>query len=535
MNKKSFGIITLIIAFAFIIRFMNLSFPTVTAEEARIAHRGYTLAKYGTDELGRKFPLIFNSLDDYQLPAVSYLTMIGVALFGKTDLGVRIPFILIGTMLVFLAYKIGKSFSTNPNFGIISAFLVATSPTLIFLSKVPNEIIVLVFIFTLLFYQLINNKNLQLVILTMILATFVSVFSWFLMLPFLFYMGLFKSNLRNKRKFILLGASVVIVISAFLLFLTIPQSKRSLLENHFSIFSDITIRNGINTLRGQVIQSGWPGLIEKLLFNKLHYLTVGLLHWFSHFLNPALYFGQFDETGKLNFSYLGAWTKILIIPAAWGLFSIIRSIDRKTKLLMFLPAILTYPATFIYPKFSLELIALALPFIAIIITVGVTRIIQFNKNIAFLGFIFIVLELAFNLYNFSPEYKNTNSIRSGWVQDAAIDIFKSSKNNQTAVSDDIVSDVATFLNWYTPVGDELADLNIDWPYKFRQYSLANIEIIGSEKKFRSCGKNENLSLFLSRRDLSKIQHEFPNKIINSYQDYLKEDQAFFIDGGICLN
>lgn len=523
----------LLLLISLLVRLIPIDFPKFTVEEARIADRGYTLAQSGVDELDRKFPLIFNSLDDYQLPATSYLTMLGITLLGKNDLGARIPFVLIGSLVVLLTFQVAKSFNPNRSFRFISAFLAASSPTLIFLSKTPNETIILVFIFTLLFYLLVNKKNLVLLVLTMIVAVLVSKFAWFILLPFLFYtIWLFKLDLRSKRYLTLLSLGVIIVISTFLLFLTVPQAKRSLLENNFSIFSDITIKNGINKLRGQGLESGWPNIIDRLLFNKSHFLITGVLHWLSHF-NLSIYFGQFDSRGIMSFSYLGTWVKLLIIPAFLGLISIIRGAQRRNKLFLLIFLILTWPAILIYPNLTLQLTVLTLPFLAIIIAFGCIKFIS-NRKIVILGFLLVLFELTINVYNFSPEYKNTNLSRPGWIEPMVADVFKSAKNNQTAVSDDVVSDIVPFIGWYTESSRVEENLNIPWPYKFRQYNLASIKIIPSDGKFRTCGKDEKLSVFVSKRDLNKIQQEFDIKIANTYLDNLQDNKVFLIKG-ICLN
>ena len=75
--EKNIVILGIIIFLAFFIRVYNLPFPAFTADEARIAYRGYTLANLGKDEMGRTFPVIFNSLSDYQLPVTSYLAAFG--------------------------------------------------------------------------------------------------------------------------------------------------------------------------------------------------------------------------------------------------------------------------------------------------------------------------------------------------------------------------------------------------------------------------------------------------------------------------
>lgn len=534
MDKKTFVILIIIILFAFFVRFINLDFPFLSVEEARIANRGYALAKFGIDELGRKFPVIFNSLDDYQMPVVSYLTMTGVFVFGKTDLGIRLPFILIGTLLVYLAFKIAGLFKPKNNFQLISSFIVASSPTLIFLSKTPNTSIVLVFLFTLLFYLLANNKNLLIIILTIIVALFTSKLAWFVLLPFVIItVSIFQLQKKKKKLFILV-LTVLLTTSVFVIFLTIPQAKRSLLENNFSIFFDVTIKNGINRLRGQGMESGWPNMLNRLMFNKLHFLTAGLIHWISHF-NPAIYFGQFDSSGRMSFSFIGAWVKVVIIPFFLGLVFLVKSADKKSKLILLLLPVLTYPSIFMYPTLVLELIILVLPFMAIIITLGFTRIIQFNKSLASLIFLLIIFELTLNILNLSPEYKNTNMLRPGWIQKVANDVFNATQNAKTAISDDIVADIVPVLQWSTPVNSYTKVPDVLWPYKFRQYNMLNIKVIGSDEDFEACGKDELLNIFASKRDLDKIQKVFDIKITNTYKDNLQQNKVSFIRGGVCIN
>src|SRR3989338_8682908 len=111
MKNRRIIYLLIIIFVAFSIRLYNFSFPFFTADKVRIAYRGFSLVETGRDELGRRTPLIFNSLEDYQLPVTSYLTVGGMLLFGKTDFGVRFSFIILGTILVFLIYKITRILS----------------------------------------------------------------------------------------------------------------------------------------------------------------------------------------------------------------------------------------------------------------------------------------------------------------------------------------------------------------------------------------------------------------------------------------
>lgn len=531
MKLNNSWLIILLLAAAFLVRLFPIDFPVFTSDEARIAFRGYTLAISGKDELNRPFPLLFDSLDDYQLPAVSYLTAFGAFLFGKSDFGVRIPFILISTIIVLLIYQIAKYFNPKPFFWLISSFIGALSPPLIFLSKTPNETIVLTFILTLIFYLLITNKRLRLTIIAVIAALFVSKFAWFILPPFLFFTVYSFNKKLNRKGKLLVGLSTIITIVVIGGFLTVPQASRSLSENNFSIFSDITVKNGLEKLRGQGAESGWPKFVDRILFNKSEYLQVGFLHWLSHF-NPAIFFGDFDDSGEMSFSFIGVFAKVLLIPAIFGIFFIIRKGGSRTKLLLFIFLSLTFPGLFIYPSLSLELNVLIIPFVAILIAFG---FIGFNKRVTGIILFLMLFETIINIFNFSSEFKNTNTMRPIWIKKIVVEAFNSSKQNFVAISDDLVSDVVPFIEWYTDIDSKNNFSHIKWPYKFRQYNIGNIKVIGSGDNFHSCGKDDKEMVFISKRDLSKIQHEFEVKIAKIYPDSTGEDKAYLLSNSICIN
>ena len=324
--------IFVIIFFAFLVRIINLGFPALTTDEARIVYRGYSLAKTGHDEFGRNWPIIFNSSLGYQLPLTTYLVTTGELIFGKNDLGARIPYILIGTLIVLLSFLNAKRFSENPRIWLISAILVAFCPPLIFLSKVPNDLIILTALFLWLFYILTQEKiNFFLMSLIIILVLLTSVLAWIILVPFV---------LLTTRKLWPFLLSLLFVITVFLFFIKIPNFKINLMESAFPIFSDMTISNGINRLRGQGIESLWPPFLERLIFSKSHYLISGLLGWLSSF-SLNIIFGQLDKRGLSNFINSGGWEKILIIPFLISIYSVLKRNDKKLIKLIFYIIVLT--------------------------------------------------------------------------------------------------------------------------------------------------------------------------------------------------
>lgn len=492
----------LILLTALFLRIYNIDFPSFTADEARIALRGHTLATAGADELGRKFPIIFNSLTDYQLLLPTYTAAIGTWMFGKSDFGARFTFILVGTLSVWLTYLVASVFNPAQKFRLLAATLVAFSPVVIFLSKIPNEIILITFLFLLLFLLLTRkNLNLPASIAVFILLLSTSKIAWFTLLPFTAFTLLFLQKDSQKAKLIIFISLLLTTFTIFL-FLKIPQSIRSISENNFPIFSSETVKNGIDKLRGQGIEEGWPPLLERLLFNKLHYLSVGFLHWVSH----------------LNLS-----SKILIIPFVIGFINLIKRDNRNLKILLGYVAILTFPLLFVYPRKFPEIVVLSLPFMLILTAYG---LISIKKWLICL----IIIIMVFEVILYLPP-----SLRPVWIKPIVEESYALSQQGKIALSDDIVEDIIPFFGWYTKVKSEYNFSMIDFPYKFREYELSNIKLIGFDNEFRSCGMDENITLILSNRDLEKIQKSFQVSIEETYLGSLNKSVAYRLGNRVCIN
>lgn len=531
--KVEIKILILIIVCGFILRIANFSFPFLSAEEVRIAYRSYTLSEVGKDEFGRDWPLLFNSSEDYKLPVVSYLSALGVKIFGKNEFGVRIFFILIGTGLILVSYNLALNYTKNIKVALFTAVAVALSPILVFLSKVPNESIVLTFLIIFIFYFLTRrNTTIYVAGLLILSSMLVSKFSWFIMPLFILFLVFVQPNKFSfKIKSLFFIFTVMASLLSILIFLQVPQATRSFLENNLTLFSNLTIKNGIEHLRMQGIQSGWSPLMERVLFNKIEFAVVGLLHWFSH-LSPNIYFGQFDKTGILNITSLGAFSKITIIPFLLGLFYLFQQKLNHKKLLLFLIFIFTFPASLVYPNYSLDLIILTIPLLAMIVGFG---LINLRFKLRYLIILLMFFETAFNLLIIKPEVNYTNTTRPSWIVPIAEDVYAVSKGIKVGVSDNIVFDIAPYILWENPVSPEDNFLKIGLPYKYRQTSLNKIKMIGADNNFYECTPDENINLFLSQRDFEKINRTLNLVITKKYQDNLGNDLVYKIGNSICVN
>ncbi len=100
-------LLALLCIFAFFLRTYHVSTnpPALSWDEVAIGYNAYSILKTGRDEHGRFFPLdAFASYGDYKPPLAVYSAVPFVFLFGLTDLAIRLPAAVFGTLTVLLTY-----------------------------------------------------------------------------------------------------------------------------------------------------------------------------------------------------------------------------------------------------------------------------------------------------------------------------------------------------------------------------------------------------------------------------------------------
>ena len=96
----------LIVILGFFLRFIDVSNnpPGLYIDEASIGYNAYTILTTGKDEYEVPHPLWFKSFGDYKLPAYIYSVAGTMSILGKTELAIRIPSILSGTLTIAVFY-----------------------------------------------------------------------------------------------------------------------------------------------------------------------------------------------------------------------------------------------------------------------------------------------------------------------------------------------------------------------------------------------------------------------------------------------
>lgn len=523
MEKK---LLLAILLLAFLVRIIPINFPAFSADEARLAFRGYSLSHLGVDELGRKFPLIFNSLNDYQLPLVSYLTALGELIFGKNDFGARFFFILSGVGIIALIYKTSHIFAPKSSSSVYSLLVASLSSGLIFFSKFPNEFIILTFLLLFLFYHLTREKiNLSLIIFLIVLSLLTSKIAWFTLTPFVgFTLLTFGQNIKTKIKKIIFSVCLLLSILIFVLLLQVPQGLRSLAENNFPIIQDVTIKNGIDRLRG-------AGM-DRILLNRSDLSIAGIFHLFSH-LKPSVLFGQIDNEGKYGYMSMGYFPKAAIIPFLIGITFLIKNQINKFIIIFLYVFILTFPLVFMYPVENKGIVLLSLPFLIFIMMIGLGDM-NFKARRAITAF--LVLETFVNIVSPAADIKNSNEVRPEWIRGLVSDAYTFLSTDKVYISDNLTEDIAPYIQWYTSINysvDKLIDVN--FPYKLRINKVANIRILGSDDIFKDCNGAKKIYAIVSKRDLQKMQREITAVPQKLYPNSLGKTVGYLILPKICIN
>jgi len=156
MIKKLLLIITVL---AFIVRIVNYQYPPLLWDEASIGYNAYSLLQTGHDEYGQFFPIIFKSFGDYKPGLYIYLTMPFIAIFGLTQLAVRLPSIVLGSLLPLFLYLLITTLNPkSKKLALTAAILLAFNPWNIHFSRGAWETNVLLFELVCGSYLFLKNK-----------------------------------------------------------------------------------------------------------------------------------------------------------------------------------------------------------------------------------------------------------------------------------------------------------------------------------------------------------------------------------------
>lgn len=142
-NKKlNIGLVFLLLI-SFLVRIYRVDTLSLFGDEIDVGYQAYSLLNTGRDYKGNFLPVYIQSLSESRAPLLIYFSIPGVAIFGLTELGVRITPILFGVLSIYLFYKLILLFSKSNNLALFCSFALSFSPWHFHYSRTSFEVTLL--------------------------------------------------------------------------------------------------------------------------------------------------------------------------------------------------------------------------------------------------------------------------------------------------------------------------------------------------------------------------------------------------------
>ena len=339
MNFKTKIILIVITIIAFLLRFyQSNNYPPLLWDEAALGYNAYSILETGKDEYGSILPLIFKSFGDFKPGLYIYFVVPFIKFFGLNEISVRLPSIIIGSLLPFLLYLTIKTIYPKSNkLALIAATIMAFNPFNIHYSRMAWETNVLTFELLLAALFFIKNRY------------FLSAFTFGLtlytyqagkMISLLLILALFITNLpqikqrinRITFRFILPLGLIAIPVLYGLIF-----SQNS---NRLEVISLTSYPRSDSETQQIINEAGQTDY--NIFHNQIVFFTRNFLQrYFNHFSPRFLLFEGDWQSPRHSAPYIGVILYPSIIFLIIGLFSKPNKLFLLWLLLAPIPAALT--------------------------------------------------------------------------------------------------------------------------------------------------------------------------------------------------
>jgi len=394
--------IILIISIGLILRLINLN-QSFWLDEAISALAARDFSYYS-------ITFEFLKIDNH--PPLFYLLLkFWGQLFGFTDWILRILPVIMGTLLIYVIYKISLLLTTNKKIALTSAVLVSTSPLLVYYSQEVRMYILISLLCALQIYSFLNLVKKQkfwkwslfsLLTVLVFFSDYITVF----FLPIFF---LYPILIKDKQLFIkvLLAFMPLLVIFGF----WSPMFNEQLLKN----------KNIVDSF------PGWQHVVGGATFKNLAVIWMKFVF------------------GRISFDPKLLYYSLVGIASAPILFSLFKSTKQfKSHLLiwfwLFIPVILGFTFSFLIPVFNYFRFIYVLPALLILVAIGIFQL--KNSTIRFVLVSSIILS---NLIGLSIYYLDPQQSRENWRQ--AVNYIESTADSNSLVVFEFYDAVAPY-RWY---------------------------------------------------------------------------------------
>lgn len=413
MSSRIRLILFLIIALGVLLRFYGLGqYPiSLDWDEASLGYNAYSILKTGKDEYGNLLPLQFRSFGDYKPPLYVYLITPFIPFLGLSELAVRLPSALLGSLSIFFVFLLVKDLFINlsKKYCLLITFLFAVSPWHIQFSRVAFEANVGLFWFILGTYLFINiSKNRYLLFLsaTSFVLSVYTYHSLRLVVP-LFVLGLsliYKSALLKNLKITILSVILGLLLLTPLFFLI-----KEGVQARFTSVTSITPESLTKSIEQMEFDIERGDFLGKLMHNRRIIYVMSVIKGYLNHWDLSFLFVSGDGPDRHHAPDMGMLYFIELPFVLIGIFSLVFSKSNppaggKVLLWWFIIAPSASALTTGTPHAVRAL--LFLPTYQVFTGIGIKKIIDFVK----IKPIFLVVIYTISIYYYLDMYYIHGSI-----------------------------------------------------------------------------------------------------------------------------
>ncbi|MFH0773091.1 MAG: glycosyltransferase family 39 protein [bacterium] len=335
MNKKLIiALLTFISFISFFLTIVNFRIPSppcFNADEASFGYNAYSLLKTGKDEYGTLLPLRLKSFGDFKMPLYSYLSVPFIAVMGLNETSARALNIFLSLLFPLVVYLLTKELFKKDIYGIVAAFLSATSLGLHIVARHAHEGYLAAFLTTLTFYFFIRLLKKKAII-SSVLFSLSLLFMLFSYHPGRLFAGLFfigaciyalqKKKLKQYIPVLILIVSLIALFSVSDVIYK-PERLKSLL-----FFSSSGIQLKVQELKTE----GGIRYLYNPLFVGLRDIAFEHLSYFS----PQFLLQNGDGNDRFGYKGMGLITPVEYLLFFVGIYFLLRKKEEWRYVLLFI-------------------------------------------------------------------------------------------------------------------------------------------------------------------------------------------------------
>lgn len=388
---------------------INLVPPGLFGDEVDTGYQAYSILKTQKDYFGNLMPVHFQSFGDWRVPLYIYLDTIFVAIFGLSELAVRLPSAIFGILGVLATYFLAKKITSDERISLLSAFLLGISPWHVQVSRIGLEAILLPVLFPLGFILFWKGKEEKRTIWLVLAGFFLGLTPYAyntpkLFLPFvvLLLLVLWGKELVGKKKLLVFFLTLTIVLAPMAADLIKGFGQARFLG--ISIFSNPEIPEKVRLARQNC---EYQGVVARVLHNKATFWIDDFAKNYLSSISTDFLFGVGDLNPRHSVGGRGELYLFELPFLFLGLgLAILKAFKEKNKIYQFLlgwlilapvPAALTLKGG----THALRLF-LFLPWFQILVALGIISVWGFLKSrrmkISYTLSLIFVISLSLFLY-----------------------------------------------------------------------------------------------------------------------------------------